>query len=473
VDEAGNPAEAILAGSALGNLIDNHVDSLAGEIHYAAGAAFGIAPLSTDFVLAWLRVKVNASAGRSNFVCYDPLASHHGAEQPIETHCGIVHVGQETALLTLPLVLRNALRGGEQHLAFEAMSTVPYTLSLPLVMDRFVVGAEDAMRQRIGVCVVDSIADYDIAQLGDFGWYQNWLSASHPPRPGGVRYVQAISVRRDDARPQQNRWPPDWDGIGEIARLNPGSLWLIGNEPDVFSQDNCTPAEYAERYHDAYVWIKAHDAFARISAAGIVQPSPLRLKWLDAVRDEYQARYGEPMPVDVWNIHVQILPEVRGGWGCEVPPGLPDDYGEDRQVSDNASVDLFEEKILLFRTWMQENGERQKPLIISEYGVLMPSGHGYLGGSDEQVGDQMVKDFMSGTFDYCIQATDPHLGYGEDGDRLVQAWAWYSLNDKLADWSVEPYELNFNGGLFEWERNYPGTLTQFGLHFRDYLAALQ
>ncbi|MBN1401832.1 MAG: hypothetical protein JXA74_13400 [Anaerolineae bacterium] len=473
VDAAGNPAQALLAGNALGNVLYNHVDSVAGEIHYAAGAALGTQPVCADFVLARLRVKIKALAGRSNLVCHDPLASHHGVEQPLETHCGIVHVGQQSALLALPLVLRNAQSVEARHLAAEEPPTVPYTLSLPLVMDRFLVKAENKTRQRIGVCVVGGIADYDIGQLGDLGWYQNWWPQSYPPRPQGIHFVQAISVLRDEENPERNRWPPDWDSIGEIARLHPGSLWLIGNEPDVFSQDSCTPADYAERYHECYVRLKSQDPSARVSAAGIVQPSPLRLKWLDAVLQNYETGYGEPMPVDAWNIHVQILREVRDSWGCGVPPGLPDDYGEDRQVNDNANVELFKEKIVLFRTWMQENGQRQKPLIISEYGVLMPSGHGYLGGANEQLGDQMVKDFMSGTFDYCIQATDPHLGYTEDGDRLVQAWAWYSLNDKMANWTVEPYELNFNGSLFEWERNYPGTLTQFGLHFREYLAALE
>ena len=326
-------------------------------------------------------------------------------------------------------------------------------------------------RHRFGVDVVGRIDDYDVGQLGDFGWYQTWKPEVNPVRPGGIEFVQLVRLR-DDQDPAYDLWPPDWQAIDAAVAANPGSLWLIGNEPDVVSQDNCTPQEYAERYHAAYTFIKARDPSARVSAPGIVQPTPLRLRWLELVLASYEATYGEAMPVDVWNIHVQILPERRDGWGCQIPPGIPDDVGEDRQVVDNASVEIFQEKIVAFRRWMRDNGHRQKPLIISEYGVLMPSGYGYLGGRDVELGDQMVRDFMSGTFSYCLQSSDPELGYSPDGDRLVQRWAWYSLNDRMSDFAEDPPRLGFNGGLFEWQRDYPGVLTQFGIHFRDHLQSL-
>jgi len=36
---------------------------------------------------------------------------------------------------------------------------------------------------------------------------------------------------------------------------------------------------------------------------------------------------------------------------------------------------------------------------------------------------------MLASFDYFLTATDPDLGYPADGNRLVQRWAWYSLDD--------------------------------------------
>ena len=312
-----------------------------------------------------------------------------------------------------------------------------------------------------------SLKGCDLRQLGSVGWYHSWTIEIDPPRPGGIEFVQLIRLRSEGSE----YWPPDWGELEAAVEANPGSLWLIGNEPDVETQDNCTPQEYAERYHACYTFIKARDASARVSGPGIVQPTALRLQWLDLALSAYEAAYGERMPVDVWNIHVQILPERRDGWGCEIPPGLPDDLGEDHQISDNASVALFEEKVLAFREWMRDNGEREKPLIISEYGVLMPSGYGYLGGRDINLGDQIVMDFMAGTFSFCLEAADPLLGYQRDGDRLVQRWAWYSVKHRMSDLGITPPYVGFNGSLFEWARDYPGALTQFGRRFRDYLAA--
>ncbi|MFH1084394.1 MAG: hypothetical protein V1772_01345, partial [Chloroflexota bacterium] len=289
-----------------------------------------------------------------------------------------------------------------------------------------------------------------------------------PAPPSGPRYAQGVRLR-DDADPVHDHWPPDWDAIARAVAANPGALWLIGNEPDVVSQDNCLPQEYADRYHDVHTFIRERDTTARIAAAGIVQPTALRLRWLDAALAAYQATYGRPMPVDAWHIHVQILPEVAS-WGCYRPPGFDGEPGENHQVNDNASVTLFADKIRQFRAWMRDRGQRDKPLIISEYGVLMPSGCGFLGGLDVAVGDQMVKDFMRGTFDFCLTATDPALGYPGDGNRLVQEWAWYSLNNLMWDSTCKWLEGAYNGALFDWRRNYPGTLTQFGAHLRDYLA---
>lgn len=318
-----------------------------------------------------------------------------------------------------------------------------------------------------------SITDYDLDQLGPIGWYQNWSVQAGPDRPGGVEFVQLIRLRSSPGS-SQDHWPPNWAQIEYAIQRNPGALWLIGNEPDVESQDNCTPQEYAERYHQCYTFIKGLDASAQVSAAGIVQPSELRLEWLDRARTHYQTAYGTAMPVDVWNIHIQILPERRGhgAWGCGIPPGLPDYMGEDHQVADNADLGLFKAKVVQFRTWMRDRGERDKPLTISEYGVLMPSGFGYLGGADKELGDTMVKNYMVGTFDHCLAASDPQLGYARDDDRLVQRWAWYSLNDRLADLEADVPYFGFNGGLYAWDQEYPGVLTQFGETYRDYLQTL-
>jgi hypothetical protein len=312
------------------------------------------------------------------------------------------------------------------------------------------------VRQRFGVNVAPgfagapsfpgSILDFPAVEQLGLGWYADWTVQRDPPRPGGIEFAQLLSTRP---------WPPDWDAIREVAQANPGSLWLIGNEPETRGQGEHTPEEYARIYHEAYTVIKAADPSAQVAIGGVVMPTPLRLAWLERCLAYYQQTYGRPMPVEVWNIHVQILQEKRHGWGCGIPYGLPQDEGRAYEIVDNCNVEIFKTLIIEFRAWLYARGEGDKPLIISEYGVLMPSS--YL-----PRGDQSVLAFMEGTFDFLLTARDPLLGYGADEGRLVQRWLWFSLNFPFYDKTPGGY----NGALYDWQTR---QLTVFGARYRDYL----
>ena len=70
---------------------------------------------------------------------------------------------------------------------------------------------------------------------------------------------------------------------------------------------------------------------------------------------------------------------------------------------------------------MKAHGQQDRPLIVSEYGILMPEDYGFPAES--------VERFMIETFDYFLSARDADIGYPQDGGRLVQRWCWYSLAD--------------------------------------------
>ena len=338
--------------------------------------------------------------------------------------------------------------------------------------------------ERFGVGVWGDIGPYDIGPL-NIHWYVNWSMSPNPPRPYGADFAQMVRVRVDDpARPDDvGYWPPDWNVLEQIVLANRGSLWLIGNEPDHMDQDNCLPQEYADRYHALYQFIKQRDPTAQVAAGGLTQATPLRLHWLSEVIAAYQATYGQPMPVDAWQIHEQILCETCGnwvndvwyGWGVSCPPGMRDyQYTEGRWYEPEDAVDIavFMEHIGRMRTWMANNGYRNVPLILSEFGVLQPSGCGFLGvGAPDPyaAGNQMVKDFMTASFNYLLQATDPTIGYPADGNRLVQQWAWYSLNAPMSTADCS-YINSANGSLYY--TNNPSQLTEFGYHYKQYTDAL-
>jgi hypothetical protein len=137
-------------------------------------------------------------------------------------------------------------------------------------------------------------------------------------------------------------------------------------------------------------------------------------------------------------------------WGAEIPPGIDAPFGVKRDAQDNDNMDIFEGQIWAFRQWMAARGYAGDPLIVTEYGILMPESYGFSA--------ERVTEFMGKTFDFFSTATDPNLGDPSDNYRLVQRWAWFSLD-------VPPYEQNdagFNGNLFD-----PQTteLTESGLYY--------
>jgi len=269
-------------------------------------------------------------------------------------------------------------------------------------------------RPRWGVGVaIGPISRYNIKPLR-LGWYLDWRARPDPPRPEGIEYVQMVRLRG-------GKLTPGVEEISQIAQSNPGSLWLIGNEPDVKWQDNVSPASYAELYHQAYQAIKSADPTAKVAIGGVSQPTPLRLKYLELILQAYRERFGEEIPVDIWNIHNFILREERGSWGVDIPPGIEEDRGELYEVDDSGNIEAFRRHIVNFRRWMAEHGFQKHPLIVSEYGIPMPEDYGFP--------TERVVAFLRGTFEFFLTATDPALGYPADGYRLVQRWCWYSLDD--------------------------------------------
>lgn len=308
--------------------------------------------------------------------------------------------------------------------------------------------------------VPQSLGDYDLAPL-KVGWYSDWGYNATPAQSRDqvpLEYVQLVMVR-------DSAWPPAWSGVQAAVQANRGALWLIGNEPECPNQGNLTPQVYAERFHQVRTAILGWDSTAHIGIGGVVEPTPLRLRWLDATLEAYQTQFGHPMTddIDVWNIHMQILPEGPGNGGAGEPVGITFQPGEPRQyaLADCANVDLFKTLVRAFRTWLEAKGERDKPLIISEMGVLMPS---YLLVEDTglseperiELGDRLIEQFMVRVFDWLLEARSASTGCTVDDNLLVQRWLWFSLNDSFYD---ETTQRGFNGALYDYAS---GRLTRFG-----------
>jgi hypothetical protein len=284
----------------------------------------------------------------------------------------------------------------------------------PLPDGDFVVPASE--RFRLGIAGVVSAKSAPALSALQAGWVMNWQVSASPAVPPGVMYAQTVLVTGGKVRPPA-------DTLRAVAAARPGSLWLIGNEPDVPWQDGITAERYAVLYHEAYHAIRDGDPGARVAPGGIAQTTPLRLRYLDEVLAVYQERFGEPLPAQAWQIHNYMLREERGSWGVGIPPGMPDATGMLYNIEDSGNLELFEGHIYAFRRWMAERGYRGLPLYVTEFSNPMPEDYGFP--------PESRAAFLRETWRFFLTATDGELGDPSDGGRLVQRWCWFSLYDTL------------------------------------------
>ena len=312
------------------------------------------------------------------------------------------------------------------------------------------------------------------------GWYLDWWSRPDPQRPRGIEYAQMVRLHQKltcpvgttpdrtlcpYARPHSYTVDPPLQQIAINARTNPGSMWFVGNEMDRRDwpgghQDEMLPELYAMAYHDIHTVIKEADPTARVAVGAVMQVTDLRRRYLNRIWDAYRDRYGSDLPADMWNIHNYIGSEEcsyervngRRELVCPVmgvPPGetvLSGAYiSESWRHTDHTT---FDQQVRRMRQWMKDHGQMDKPLIVSEYGVLSTDDQVcphpqhederlresaracYLAHPDGIIpltDPNYVHDFMLWSFDYFLNTKDCSLSAVDDC-RLVQRWVWFSLD---------------------------------------------
>lgn len=308
--------------------------------------------------------------------------------------------------------------------------------------------AQTGILHRIGVAGALEYVEPS-ARLGlRFGNFIFWRTWPDTPNVPGLAIWQTVRLGQIG---ESGEWPAVSDVIEETIQAHPGSFWMVGNEPDVRWQDNATAEEYAVAYHDIYYFIKERDPAAQLGAGGIALPTPLRLAYLDQVLEAYRLQYGEPMPVDLWSIHLFTLREEAGSWGIGIPPGMAEPTGQLYEIGDHGDIELLKTHITTFREWMAANGYGDKPLAVTEFGILFPEDYGFP--------QEFVQNYMRMAFEYFLTATG-ETGLATNGGRLVQFAFWYSLYDD-GDYQT--------GNLFDGTN---GTLTELGKAYVRYVDGL-
>jgi hypothetical protein len=347
---------------------------------------------------------------------------------------------------------------------------------------------------RFGITAPLGVVGYDLSEIHALS-YLDWAKES-TSIPDGIEYIHVIRVS-DSAYANGELL----NSISPIILANLGDVWIIGNEPDRFCfQDSVNPELYAQRYFKIANKIRSLDPSAKLVFGSIVQPTPIRIRYLERAIDELillsdndkQQAMGL---IDIWSTHAFILNEQPYQWGADIPVGfftydeefltnLGQGYcftGETYEKSisdaikifdyaDTYSINIFQGRIINFRQWLNSIGERNKPLWITEFGSLLPDWQirckyePYPDCSNPINGWPTQEDnieYMINTFDFLLQSSTSLIGMPDDGNKLVQRWYWYSLNDHL---------YSFGGSLFDPDNN--KEITNQGIAYKNYIELL-
>jgi hypothetical protein len=347
---------------------------------------------------------------------------------------------------------------------------------------------------RFGVTAPLGIEGYDLSTihaLSFLDWGKENFSVSE-----GIEYIHVIRVS-DDAYADSELL----NTITPIILANLGATWIIGNEPDRFCfQDSVNPEVYAYRYYQVANKIRSLDPSAKLVFGSIVQPTPIRIRYLERAINELTRLSGNDKEqamelIDIWSTHAFILNEQPYQWGADIPVGfftyneefltnLGQGYcftGEIYEESisdaikifdyaDTYSINNFQGRIINFRQWLNSIGERNKPLWITEFGSLLPDWqirckyYPYPDCSNPINGWPTQEDnieYMINTFDFLLKSSISIIGMPDDGNKLVQRWYWYSLNDHL---------YSFGGALFDPDNN--KEITNQGIAYKNYIDLL-
>jgi hypothetical protein len=329
-----------------------------------------------------------------------------------------------------------------------------------------------ALNCRFGITSPGDVSKIDLPSL-HISALLDWAATKPGSLPAGIDYVHVLRVndRCSDGSTRagcKTAYKKTLADIESIVPAHPGEYWEVGNEPDTAyeDQDNLPAETYAARFYNLASRIRVLDPTAKISFGSVVQPTPIRLRYLDKAWNELVKRAGGSVEaasglIDIWSIHSFIMNEIPGQWGTGVPPGFEQDHADAVHITnfgDTYSISLFSSRVKNFRQWMANKGEENKPLWITEYGSFLPPSDPP-GINLVNVSDAATRDFMLKTFDFMLKTMDA-TGMPDDGYHLVQRWFWYSLNGS---------RTQFGGTWYDPSKNPPQTtITPVGTGYVNY-----
>jgi hypothetical protein len=305
---------------------------------------------------------------------------------------------------------------------------------------------------RFGVVAVGNIP-YQTSALG-VTWYLDFTPITAPV-PAGLNKVSYIGVKPSTGL----RTPQE---IAQWAANAPGSVWVIGGEVNVGTNDYITPSAYVDVFDYYYEHIKAADPTARISGPSILNWEftcsgcgggfQSGQSWFTAFINQYAATHdGASPPADIWAIDVYPLTWLS----------LP-----------MTDWNIVINQILDFRTYLstQVPGHATTPIYINE--VASHWGFSRLewidGKTSIPTGWSYTDDFLWDEMElYLITLLD---WLKESGPSLyIERWFLYATHVNISESAAIGY-----AGIELFDGYFAGAnMNRLGLLYRDYATGVK
>jgi hypothetical protein len=279
-------------------------------------------------------------------------------------------------------------------------------------------------------------------------WYNDFTPNSEPI-PTGLNKLSYINVN-----PSMGLRTPQ--EIAQWASNAPGSVWVIGGEVNVGSNDFITPILYVDVFDYYFENIKTADPTARVTGPSILNWDftctgcggyQSGQSWFTDFIDQYAATHdGASPPADIWAIDVYPLT-----WG-------------DLPMTD---WNIVINQIVNFRSYLstQVPGHATTPIYINEVAshwgfnglefidgkTSIPSGQSY---TDDFLWDEM-EHYLSTLMDWLKQS-GPAL--------YIERWFLYATYVDISESAANGY-----AGIVLFDGYFDGAnLNQLGRLYRDY-----
>lgn len=325
-----------------------------------------------------------------------------------------------------------------------------------------------ANRERFGVgwgyATMKFMNSFDWEGFG-VSWYGDWGVYTPPKAAKALAQKSIVRLSLVGGYRGDEYSAANCDKLKSVVNANPdafpsGTMWTVGNELG-WDQPSMTAAKYVDDFAGWRRCVK--ELAASIGADWQVGSGAIVSPWSRHPRNPPPQSAGcvsDPDASDALsgaNYLRKYVLGIRSKYGAGSLPEfyvmhgyydcVPKDIPENSGVTDEKTIQLnrFKKTVTKTREVMSELGLRDKHLIMKEF---FTSRDGYPDGNDA---------FMMDSVNFLMRATNTTTGNPNDGNHLVQRFAWFVLtNGPQPKWNPLAYN-NWDG-----DGSLTGQLTSLG-----------